>query len=145
MRGINPNEKFKRLSGLGVMTVPFGGVTKQEEFHPGVDYANDKGTPVPATVPGTVIKAEGGHVQGENNFGNTVEIKSPEGDIHQFHHLENVHVQPGQQIQPGEQIGTMGNTGATYSQSGKGDGTHLDYRIVDAYGRYKNPAMYLKK
>lgn len=141
MRGVNPLSKFKNL---GVMTVPYGGPTRQEAQHPGVDFANEMGTPIPASVDGVVTKAESGHVQGENNFGNSVYIKDSNGDEHQYHHLQNVGVRPGQQVRKGQNVATMGNTGATYSESGKGDGTHLDYRIVSAYGQYKNPMMYLQ-
>lgn len=141
MRGFNPQNKFKNL---GVMTVPFGGKTLEEDFHPGVDFANQMGTPIPATVDGVVTEADGGHVQGENNFGNSVSIKDANGDTHEFHHLQNIGVRPGQMVRRGQQVATMGNTGATYSQSGRGDGTHLDYRIVTAYGKYKNPMMYLR-
>lgn len=141
MRGPNPQSVFKNL---GVLTVPFGGKTVEEPVHPGVDFANAQGTPIPSVVPGVVTKAESGHSQGEQNFGNTVEIRDANGDTHQFHHLQNINVQPGQQVQRGQQVATMGNTGATYSPSGKGDGTHLDYRIVSAYGQYKNPMTYLR-
>lgn len=142
MRGPNPNMRFKNT--LGVLTVPFGGKTKEEDFHPGVDYANQMGTPIPATVDGTVTKTDDGHVQGENNFGNSVTIKDANGDSHEFHHLQKIGVKPGQQVAKGQQVATMGNTGATYSQSGKGDGTHLDYRIVTAYGKYKDPSKYIQ-
>lgn len=141
MRGPNPQNKFKNL---GVLTVPYGGKTAEEAVHPGVDFANDIGTPIPATTDGQVVKAEGGHTQGENNFGNTVEIKDQDGNVHQFHHLQNIAVNPGQIVKRGENVATMGNSGATYSESGQGDGVHLDYRIVDAYSRYKNPMPYLK-
>lgn len=141
MRGINPLSKFKNI---GVMTVPYGGKTLEESFHPGVDFANEKGTPVPAPVSGVVVKADTGHVQGENNFGNTLEVRDANGDTHQYHHLQNINVAPGQQVQGGQQVATMGNSGATYSESGKGDGTHLDYRIVTAYGKYRNPMTYIK-
>ena len=145
MVGPNPLNKYKGLrSSLGVMTVPYGGPTRMEQQHPGVDFANEKGTPIPATVDGVVTKAEGGHVQGENNFGNSVNVKDANGDEHQFHHLQDVFVKPGQQVRKGQQVATMGNTGATYSESGEGDGTHLDYRIVTAYGKYKNPMTYLR-
>lgn len=140
MRGPNPNRVFKNL---GVLTVPYGGKTLEEPVHPGVDFANDKGTPIPATIDGVVKKAEGGHVQGENNYGNTVEVQAPNGDVHQFHHLEKIMVKPGQRVKRGQEVATMGNSGATYSASGKGDGTHIDIRIVDAYGKYKNPMPYL--
>lgn len=140
MRGPNPQGRFKNL---GVLTVGYGDQTAEEQVHPGVDFANEMGTPIPATVDGTVIKAEGGHAQGENNFGNTVEIKDTNGDTHQYHHLQQIGVKAGQMVRKGQIVATMGNTGATYSPSGKGDGTHLDYRIVSAYGQYKNPMTYL--
>lgn len=37
-----------------------------------------------------------------------------------------------------------GNSGSTYSTSG-GTGTHLDYRIQDAYGKYMDPSIFLGK
>jgi len=141
MRQFNPLKKF---NNLGNITVGWGGKTAQEDFHPGVDIANKMGTPIPAFEGGTVVKADGGHVQGENNFGNTVEIKDPQGNVHQYHHLQNVNVRPGQQVKEGQPVATLGNSGATYSQSGKGDGANLDYRIVSRFGRYKNPMTYLR-
>jgi len=142
MRGPNPLQKFKKL-GLGVVTVPFGGKTNQEQFHPGVDLANDKGTPIPATVDGVVTDTDSGHVQGENNFGNSVTIKDMEGNSHEFHHLGRINVKPGQGVKKGQIFSEMSNSGATYSESGQGDGTCLDYRIVSAYGKYINPMTYL--
>jgi len=142
MRKFNPLKKF---NNLGKVTVPYGGTTTQEEFHPGVDFANEMGTPIPAIKGGTVLKVDDGHVQGENNFGNTLEIKDQAGNVHQYHHLQNINVQPGQQVQDGQpNVATMGNSGATYSESGKGDGTNLDYRIVNAYSRYINPMTYIR-
>lgn len=141
MRGANPQSKFKNL---GVLTVPFGGKTLEEPVHPGVDFANQMGTPIPSMTDGVVTKVDGGHAQGENNFGNTLEIKDAQGNTHQYHHLQGIGVQPGQAVQRGEPVMTMGNSGASYSQSGKGDGTHLDYRIVSAYGKYINPMTYVK-
>jgi murein DD-endopeptidase MepM/ murein hydrolase activator NlpD len=58
--------------------------------------------------------------------------------------LQGINVQKGQQVSKGQDVATMGNSGATYSPSGKGDGTHLDYRIVTAFGKYKNPMKYLQ-
>jgi murein DD-endopeptidase MepM/ murein hydrolase activator NlpD len=48
----------------------------------------------------------------------------------------------GQSVNKGQQIGSMGNTGQTYSLSG-GTGSHLDYRIVDMYGKYVNPYKFI--
>jgi murein DD-endopeptidase MepM/ murein hydrolase activator NlpD len=141
MRGPDPRKRFKNLS-LGVITTPFGGKTEQESFHPGVDIANSSGTPIHAPVSGTVVKSDGGHAPGENNFGNTVELKDAEGNTHQFHHLQKIGVQQGQQIQQGQPIATIGKSGAVYSPSGS-DPSNLDYRIVTAYGKYRNPMTYL--
>ncbi len=136
--------RFSNLAGLGTMTTPWGGKTAYEEFHPGIDIANEKGTPIPSTVEGVVEKTTTGQKQGDNGFGNSVTVKDANGDRHQFGHLEQPFVQPGQKVQAGAPIGSMGNSGSAYSPSGKGDGTHLDYRIVSAFGRYKNPLTYMK-
>lgn len=140
MRGPNP---LKRFTNLGAITTPFGGKTEQEDFHPGVDIANEEGTPIHTPVDGVVVNSDDGHVQGENNFGNTLELKDSQGNVHQFHHLQKIGVQPGQQVKKGQPVATMGKTGATYSPSG-GDSTNLDYRIVTAYGKYSNPLTYIK-
>lgn len=140
-RGPNPSNRFKNL---GTVTVHWGGKTRDESFHPAVDVANKLGTPIPATTHGVIEHVDDGHKQGEQNFGNSVILKDAAGNRHQYNHLHKISVRPGQLVRKGQNIGTMGNSGATYSPSGKGDGTHLDYRIVSAYGKYKNPMTYLK-
>ena len=139
-RGFDPNHKFK---SLGKITVPFGARTEQEEFHPGIDIANSEGTPIPAFTGGDVVKAETGHVQGENNFGNQLEIRDEQGNVHQYNHLQGINVNPGQRVQEGQIVATLGKTGAVYSPSG-GDPSNLDYRIVSAYSKYLNPLTYLR-
>lgn len=139
-----PTQRFRNITRLGVITTPFGGQTTQEQSHPGVDIANKNGTPLPAFVSGQIIKAENGHVKGENNFGNTVWLRDGSGNIHQYNHLKRGLVRPGQLVEKGEKIAEMGDTGATYSPSGS-DSTNLDYRITTAYGKYKNPYLYLRR
>ena len=143
MRGPNPNSKFKNL---GVLTLPFGAPTpgSKEPVHEGIDFANEQGTPIPAVVGGVVTQTDAGHVHGENNLGNNIEITDMYGNRHQYNHLQNIGVKSGQQVQKGQQVATMGNSGAAFSKSGQGDGSHLDYRIVNAFGRYKNPMIYLR-
>jgi murein DD-endopeptidase MepM/ murein hydrolase activator NlpD len=138
-------DKYKNLKSLGNVTTPYGGKTNYEQFHPGVDVANEKGTPIPAFVEGTVEKTTTGSQNGDVGFGNTVVIRDPAGSKHQLGHLDQVGVRPGQQVQKGQVVGSMGNSGSSYSKSGLGDGTHLDYRIVTAYGKYKNPFTYLNQ
>lgn len=140
MRGPDPR---KRFTNLGAITTPFGGKTEQENFHPGIDIANSSGTPIRAPVDGIVTKADSGHMDGENSFGNTVELKDASGQTHQFHHLQDILLKQGQQVKKGTPIATIGKSGAVYSPSG-GDPSNLDYRIVTAYGKYKNPLTYVK-
>jgi len=141
---MNPGEKFPKLTKLGKVTTPWGGSTEYEKFHPGVDIANAPGTPIPAPVNGVVTKVVDGEQPGAQNYGNSVTIKTANNEIHKLSHLQKPMVKPGDTVQSGNNIGTMGNTGSAYSPSG-GDASHLDYRIVSAFGRYKNPKRYLNK
>lgn len=136
---MNPSQKFTKL---GRITTPFGVPTRQEKVHGGVDIANAEGTPISAPVGGVVVKTDEGHSQGENNYGNTLEVKDPSGRIHQFHHLQNMFVRPGQRVNKGQKVATMGKTGAVYSENGS-DPTNLDYRIVDVYGKFLNPQLFI--
>lgn len=46
--------KYNKLRAPGVITTPFMGQTRGEPQHPGVDFANKEGTPVPAFADGVV-------------------------------------------------------------------------------------------
>ena len=140
-RGFNPQSRFTRL---GKITSDFGVPTDQEASHGGIDIANEMGTPIPAMTDGVVTKVEGGHTQGEQNFGNQIEIKNSVGDTIQLNHLRDLNVRVGQRVKKNQNVATMGNTGATASKSGLGDGTNLDVRIISAYGQYKSPMLYLR-
>lgn len=140
MRGPNPSSRFVRL---GKVTVGYGDKTEQEASHPGIDIAAASGTPIKTPVDGVITRVEGGHPNGDNSFGNTVELKDVNGETHQFHHLQDIGAKQGQQVKKGQPIATLGATGATYSPSG-GDPSNLDYRIVSSYGRYRNPMTYVK-
>lgn len=137
--GMLPN-----LSALGNVTTKYGGVTRYEKFHPGVDVANKKGTIIPAMTSGTVIAESLGHKPGENNYGNSVIIQDGKGGKHRYSHLLKTFARPGQRVQAGQPLAQMGDTGSAYSPDG-GDASHLDYRIVNAYGKYVNPFTYVKK
>ena len=143
MRNQQPSQKFPNITALGKVTTPWGGKTNYENFHPGIDIANAKGTPVKAPRDGKVVFTKVNQQQGDAGFGNSVIINDAEGNNHSLGHLDQTMVQPGQAVKQGTPIGTMGNSGAAYSPSGNGDGTHLDYRIVSRYNRYKNPQPYL--
>jgi murein DD-endopeptidase MepM/ murein hydrolase activator NlpD len=129
-------------SNLGTVTTPYGGSTRYESFHPGVDLANKIGTPVPDFVGGKVVDARSGMSQGSPDFGNYVIVEDNQGNKYRYSHLNKAYVSVGDVVQPGQIIGEMGNSGATYSNSG-GTGAHLDFRIQDVYGKYINPNKFI--
>ena len=134
----------KTLSNLGTMTVPYMGSTRYEPggTHKGVDIGNKIGTPIPSFTGGKVTDVKVGQKQGSPGFGNYVIIETPQGDRVRYSHLSQSYVKLGQEINPSDILGSMGNTGQTYSQHG-GTGSHLDIRIQDAYGKYVSPIDYL--
>lgn len=128
---------------LGVVTTPYGGKTKYEKFHQGIDIANKNGTPIPAFEGGQVIGLKQGQVNGDNGFGNSIIIKDKYGKVHRYSHLKDILVKPLENIPKNKVIGTMGDTGSSYSPGG-GDSSHLDYRIHDAYKKHIDPTKYVK-
>ncbi len=132
------------ISSMGTITTPFGGGTKFEHFHPGIDIANKIGTSIKAFSPGIVKEVVTGLKKGDKGYGNYIIVEDPYGNKHRYSHLSQSFVQVGAPIKAGANIGAMGATGSTYSTSG-GTGSHLDYRIRDAAGRYLDPFTYLTK
>lgn len=141
---LSAEEAIGRLKQLGTVTVPFGGSTRYEGFHPGVDVANKRGTNIPAFAGGKVVDIRTGQVRNPNvpSFGNYVIIEDNKGNRHRYSHLNQSYVRVGQTVPRGSFVGSMGATGSTYSTSG-GDPSHLDYRIRDAFGKHVNPFTYL--
>lgn len=132
------------LKKLGPVTTQYGGSTKFEKFHPGVDIAAAQGTPLRALAKGTVVSTvTDKKSQDMSGFGNRVTVKDERGNTWQYSHLGNVNVKPGQIIDPSTVIGSVSNTGSSYSTSG-GTGSHLDLRLMDAYKKYLDPFTYLQ-
>lgn len=132
-------KKYTGLRALGNITTPFMGSTRGETRHPGVDFANRPGTPIPAFADG-VVTGVGTKTDG---MGNVVTLKDEGGNTHQYGHLQDATVKPGMKVKRGQEIAKMGSSGNSYSPSG-GDPTHLDIRIATAYGKWKNPLTYLR-
>jgi murein DD-endopeptidase MepM/ murein hydrolase activator NlpD len=141
---VAPGNYKNILSSLGTETTPYGGNTRYETFHHGVDIANSIGTPIPAISDGIVEEVVSGKRQGDAAYGNYVKIRDSYGNVEQYAHLDSPSVAVGQKVSKGSIIGRMGNTGATYSPSGKGTGAHLDLRIWNAYKKYVNPYSYMQ-
>ena len=135
---ITPNMK-----AIGALTVDYGGSTRYEKFHPGLDLANKIGTPIPAFTGGKVSEIVGGQKQGDKGYGNYIIVTDAQGNRHRYSHLQNSYVNIGDEIKRGRILGGMSNTGQTYSLTGN-TGSHLDYRVRDLYGKYINPYQFVQ-
>ena len=102
------------------------------DFHPGLDIAAGKGTPVRATADGTVQS-----VGYAGNYGNSIVIDHGFGIAERFGHLSGYAVQAGQQVRRGAVIGYVGSTGRV-------TGSHLHWEIL-FNGRPINPLQLLAK
>jgi len=131
------SNNYENLKKLGNVTTGYGGKTAGEPFHPGIDVANRRGTQIPAFTPGVVVDVKTGFKNGDKDFGNLVKIRDAGGKIHQYGHLNQALVRPGQTVGQNQPIATMGDSGNSYSPTG-GDSSHLDYR-VESRGAYINP------
>lgn len=115
-------------SRYGVRGNPFG---RGHEFHNGVDFVIDIGTPILATGPG-VVEAAG--YEGPN--GNRVAINHGFGYRSVYAHLSKVQVKAGDQVKRDQVVGLSGNTG-------RSSGPHLHYTLYYR-GKTINPDRYLK-
>lgn len=90
--------------------------------HTGLDYPVATGTPIHATANGIVVMAE------DQFFtGNTVVVDHGDGLVTMVFHLKDIAVQPGQDVERGDQLGTAGATGRA-----TGPHLHIGARWRDA-------------
>jgi murein DD-endopeptidase MepM/ murein hydrolase activator NlpD len=123
---VDPQESWIS-SSFGVRVSPF---TNRKQFHPGVDIAGSKGTPIIAPAKGKVIFA------GKNgSLGLSIEIQHDSSLKTIYGHLLKSEVQKGQLVQRGQVIGHMGD-------SGRSTGYHLHYQI-EKNGKCVNPFDYM--
>jgi murein DD-endopeptidase MepM/ murein hydrolase activator NlpD len=127
----------------GTVTVPYGGRTRYESFHPAVDIASPINTPLSSFSSGRVAQVVSGKKQGDKGYGNYIILVDDQGNKHRYSHLSQSYVKVGDVVPKGFRLGTIGNTGSTYSESG-GTGAHLDYRVMDAWNKYINPSRFLR-
>ena len=115
----------------GVVTSPYGYRWGGTDFHPGIDIADDMGTPIVATADGIVDYA-GWNAYG---YGNMVDIIHDSGIVTRYAHAMQVVVVPGQQVRAGQLIAYMGSTGFS-------TGPHVHYE-VRINNQAVNPSAYL--
>jgi murein DD-endopeptidase MepM/ murein hydrolase activator NlpD len=114
-------------SDYGLRPNPLG---RGLEFHNGVDFGVNVGTPIHATANGVVESAGW-----KTGYGNCVVIDHPFGYRSLFGHLSKILVKPGDPIQRGQVIALSGN-------SGRSTGPHLHYTVF--FGdKTLDPATYL--
>ena len=115
----------------GVVTSPYGLRWGGTDFHPGIDIANDLGTPIVATADG-VVEYAGWNAGG---YGNMVDINHGNGLMTRYGHASQVVVTAGQYVKRGQLIAYMGSTGFS-------TGPHVHYE-VHVNGQRVNPISYL--
>ena len=115
----------------GEVTSPYGLRWGGTDFHPGMDIANDMGTPIVATADG-VVEYAGWNSGG---YGNMVDINHGNGIMTRYGHASQVVVSTGQQVKRGQLIAYMGSTGFS-------TGPHVHYE-VHVNGQRVNPISYL--
>ena len=92
-------------------------------YHESIDIANDYGTKIRASYPGTA------YVNYGDSYGNWIQIEHGNGWDTRYAHLQDVHVSNGQQVSRDEVIGTMGCVGDCWPKSQGGHGPHLHFEI----------------
>lgn len=120
VRGTVNSEFGRRLS-------PWSGAP---EFHNGIDISVERGTPVKAPAPGTVVFAGA-----QAEYGNTVILDHGNDLKSLYGHLQKIQVAQGQRVERGQVFALAGNTG-------KSTGPHVHYEIL-VKGQGVNPRGYL--
>jgi murein DD-endopeptidase MepM/ murein hydrolase activator NlpD len=129
MPSISPVDPQKSWisSSYGMRTSQFTG---KKQFHPGIDIAGWKGTPIMAPANGKVIS-----VKKNGSMGLVVKIRHDSIFTTAYGHLLKAAVKKRQYVKRGDIIGYMGN-------SGRSTGYHLHYE-VKKNGKRVNPFHYM--
>jgi hypothetical protein len=114
-------------SDFGYRIDPF---THMRAFHSGLDFASEPGLNIYATGDG-IVDFTGDSRWG---YGKEILIDHGFGYTSRYAHLQNILVQPGQEVKRGQLIGLLGN-------SGRSTGPHLHYG-VNYYDKDVNPYFY---
>lgn len=113
---INNKDLRRQPGGFGWRTHP---IYKTPEFHPGMDFAAEQGTPIYATGDGVVETADA-NAQG---YGNHVVINHGFGYQTLYGHMSKMAVKVGKKIKRGELVGYVGSTGLSTAP-------HIHYEVI---------------
>ena len=118
--------------------------------HHGIDFENERGTPVLAADAGSVIfaGADADATLGPEPgfYGRAVVVRSQRAFLHQpvyvlYGHLETIAVSVGQLLVTGAPLGTVGGSGVAKG----GSHLHLEVRVGhDDYRSTRNPELWLR-
>lgn len=122
---LNPGKFIYPVKGFPV-TSPFGprntGISGASRMHKGVDVGTPSGTPIVASMDGTVKYAEA-----QDGYGLVVYITHPDGWETRYAHLSTFKARVGQSVKQGQVIALSGATGV-------GSGPHLHWEVRDPSG-----------
>lgn len=124
-----PTTSYTITSYYGWRPVPVAGATSN---HDAIDIGAGLGSPVYASDSGTVVTASYGYNGGRGNY---IMINHGNGIQTRYQHLQDIYVSVGQTVSRGQNIGTVGNTGAS-------SGPHLDFAVY-VNGSTVDPLTYL--
>jgi murein DD-endopeptidase MepM/ murein hydrolase activator NlpD len=124
---MNPTAAVRPVAG----EISSGFGSRWGEFHYGLDFADQIGTPIHSVSSGTVIEA--GPASG---FGLWVRIQQDDGTVAVYGHVNEMFVHAGQRVNVGDVIATVGNRGNS-------TGPHLHLEIWDQGGNKVDPMPYL--
>lgn len=114
-------------SRFGWRNSPWG---SGSDWHPGIDIANNMGTPIFATADGEVVRGEW-----SDGYGNLVQIDHRNGIATLYGHNSQIIVHNGQLVKKGQLIAYVGSTGNS-------TGPHVHYEIR-VNGTAVNPESFL--
>ena len=104
-------------------------ISRQADFHKGVDIAAAQGTPVRAALPGVVES-----VGYNESYGNYLVINHGGGVMTAYGHQSAMYVSVGQTVSAGQTIGAVGSTGNS-------TGPHLHFEVY-VNGATQSPMSY---
>ncbi|HET7586598.1 MAG TPA: M23 family metallopeptidase [Gammaproteobacteria bacterium] len=106
-------------------------ISGKSGFHPGIDFAGKKGTPVHAVAAGIVTWAGPWY-----GYGNLVEIDNGHGYATRYGHNKKILVKVGEAVSKGQVISLMGSTGHS-------TGPHVHLEVL-YHGREINPLKFVR-
>ena len=133
-QGLFASEKIKKINISSDFGWRINPITKQPQFHPGIDIAAKLGTPIVAFEEGKVV-----YIGWYKGFGWIVRLKHKDDVISQYGHLSLYvkNVVKGSVVKKGQIIGCVGS-------SGMSTGPHLDFRLFKN-NAWLNPYEYFLK